>query len=162
MNPPDYRRLIEHVQDLVYMIDDRGALAYVNPAVRSLLGYEPEELIGTSLFDLMSGESAERARNNLRRRLEGRDSPEIYPVRLVDRDGKEKDCELYAALVREGRDVLWVQGTIRPIDEAAHLRRELIYERKRLNTLVDLAPSLVLGTDDDGTIFLVNRAAEEV
>ncbi|MFP4171189.1 MAG: PAS domain S-box protein [Methanomassiliicoccales archaeon] len=162
MDSPDYRRLIEHVQDLVYMIDDQGRLAYVNPAVRSLLGYEPEELLGTSLFGLMSEGSAERARNNLRRRLKGEDSPELYPVRLVDRSGEGKDCELYAALVREGDDFLWVQGTIRPIDEASRLSRELKDERSRLNTLVDLAPSLVLGTDDDGTIFLVNRAAEEV
>ena len=45
--------LLEALPDTVVVADGQGRVAYVNPAVRSLLGHDPEALIGQSLTVLM-------------------------------------------------------------------------------------------------------------
>ena len=45
--------LLEALPDAVVVADRRGRIAYVNPAIRVLLGHEPDDLIGRSLTVLM-------------------------------------------------------------------------------------------------------------
>ncbi len=54
-----FRLLIENTSDWIWEVDEAGNFTYASPKVRELLGYEPEEIIGTSPFSLMpEGESA--------------------------------------------------------------------------------------------------------
>ncbi len=45
--------LAENTGDLVLRIDGKGRLTYISASVRTILGYEPEELIGTRPLDLI-------------------------------------------------------------------------------------------------------------
>ena len=45
--------LLEALPDTVVVADRAGRIAYVNPAVRVLLGHEPEDLVGQPLTVLM-------------------------------------------------------------------------------------------------------------
>ena len=45
--------LLEALPDAVVVADRRGRIAYVNPAIRVLLGHEPDDLIGRCLTVLM-------------------------------------------------------------------------------------------------------------
>lgn len=42
-----YRALAEHATDMISRHDEQGRFTYLSPACRRLLGYEPEELVGT-------------------------------------------------------------------------------------------------------------------
>ncbi|HEX9204907.1 MAG TPA: PAS domain S-box protein [Candidatus Deferrimicrobiaceae bacterium] len=55
-----FRNLVETVSDWVWEIDGNWAYTYVSPRVRDLLGYEPEEIIGKTPFDLMPAFEARR------------------------------------------------------------------------------------------------------
>lgn len=46
MGGPSYRKLIEESSDIIATIGVDGAVTYASPAVRHILGYDPEELIG--------------------------------------------------------------------------------------------------------------------
>src|SRR5690606_22450571 len=48
-----FRSLIEHASDIISITDVEGRITFISPAVRRVLGYEPEELIGTSIFSLI-------------------------------------------------------------------------------------------------------------
>jgi diguanylate cyclase (GGDEF)-like protein/PAS domain S-box-containing protein len=52
--------LLETTTDLVWDVDPEGRFTFVSDRVRDLLGYEPERLIGHSVFDLMSPDEAQR------------------------------------------------------------------------------------------------------
>jgi len=56
------RALIEHALDIVTVIDTNGVIQFESPSIRRLLGYEPEELVGTSGFDLIHDDDVARAR----------------------------------------------------------------------------------------------------
>ncbi len=48
-----YRLLIENTSDWIWEVDEKGNFTYTSHKVKELLGYDPEELIGTSAFNLM-------------------------------------------------------------------------------------------------------------
>jgi diguanylate cyclase (GGDEF)-like protein/PAS domain S-box-containing protein len=47
--PPGIADLLDILPDAVVMVDGRGHISYVNPAVRGLLGYASEEILGRPL-----------------------------------------------------------------------------------------------------------------
>ena len=46
-----FQALIENVSDVVVVVDATGEITYASPSVRSVLGYRPTDVIGTSVFE---------------------------------------------------------------------------------------------------------------
>ena len=57
-----YQDLVETLSDWVWEVDGNGVYTYVSPKVRDLLGYEPEEVLGKTPFDLMLAAEAHRVK----------------------------------------------------------------------------------------------------
>jgi PAS domain S-box-containing protein len=55
-----FRALVEATSDWIWEVDQDGTYTYASPRSRDLLGYEPDEIIGKTLFDLMPPDEAER------------------------------------------------------------------------------------------------------
>lgn len=53
-----YKTLVETINDWVYETDFNGNYLYVSPKVKDILGYEPEEVIGKTIFDFMQDDDA--------------------------------------------------------------------------------------------------------
>lgn len=58
-----YRRLVETTDDWVWEVDADAIYTYASPKVKELIGYEPEEIIGVSVFDLMPPDEVDRVRS---------------------------------------------------------------------------------------------------
>jgi PAS domain S-box-containing protein len=55
-----HRDLVETVPDWVWETNERGVYVFCGPQARELFGYEPDELLGRTPFDLMPAEEARR------------------------------------------------------------------------------------------------------
>ncbi|MBI2412996.1 MAG: MEDS domain-containing protein [Deltaproteobacteria bacterium] len=55
-----FRALVETTSDWVWEVDRNAVYTYVSPKIREILGYEPEEVIGKTPFDLMPPDEASR------------------------------------------------------------------------------------------------------
>ncbi len=55
-----FRTLVESSSDLIWEVDANGHYTYVSPKIKELLGYEVNEVIGKTPFELMHEEEAER------------------------------------------------------------------------------------------------------
>ena len=55
-----FRVLTESTSDWIWEVDVNAVYTYASPKVRDLLGYDPEEVVGKTPFDLMCPEEAER------------------------------------------------------------------------------------------------------
>ncbi len=55
-----YRNLVEATSDYLWELSEDGRFTYVSPAVKSLLGYDPAELLGKTPFDIMPADEALR------------------------------------------------------------------------------------------------------
>ena len=58
-----YRTLSDNASDLVLILDHMGIYRYASPSHKRILGYEPEQLVGTCIFDLMPSSGLVRAVN---------------------------------------------------------------------------------------------------
>ncbi|WP_028314464.1 PAS domain S-box protein [Desulfatibacillum aliphaticivorans] len=80
-----YQSLIEGMEDIVFTLDSRGEIIQVNPAVKSALGYSPDELIGRRLREFILEPDQERALNQLSRVFVH--SPQTGEYRVLDKNG---------------------------------------------------------------------------
>ena len=54
-----FRSLVQNASDIVAILKADGAIRYVSPAVERILGYRPEEIVGTSALDYVHPEDLE-------------------------------------------------------------------------------------------------------
>jgi len=55
-----FQGLVETLYDWVWEVDPKGHYTYVSPRVKGILGYEPEDIVGKTPFELMPAEEAQR------------------------------------------------------------------------------------------------------
>ncbi len=125
-----FRSLVEHTSDWVWEVDTAGVYTYVSPTVRSLLGWEPEQLLGRSAFDLMPPEESERVRAIFARHVADRAALRGVVNHLRHRDGRDVWVET------NGVPVLDEQGELkgyRGIDRDITARRQAELERRALD-----------------------------
>jgi PAS domain S-box-containing protein len=85
-----YRSMVENIHDLVFEIDQDTRHTYASPRVRDVLGYEPEEILGKTPFDLMPQFEAERVTKLVRPIIAGRRSFEHMETILRHKDGHNR------------------------------------------------------------------------
>ena len=66
-NEQKYRLLVESTPDWVWMCDEEGDLTYSNRGAKQILGYEVQEILGTSAFRLMDSKDRKRVRKWFRK-----------------------------------------------------------------------------------------------
>ena len=81
-----FRALVEQSIAAIYIVD-AGRFAYMNPRMCEMLGYEPDELIGREVIELVHGDDWERLIANRERALAGDASALATTYRLVRKDG---------------------------------------------------------------------------
>ncbi|MCG8572763.1 MAG: PAS domain S-box protein, partial [Spirochaetes bacterium] len=55
-----FRSLVESTSDWIWEIDKNDCYTYSSPRIKDLLGYEPEEILGKSVFDLMGPDESDK------------------------------------------------------------------------------------------------------
>jgi diguanylate cyclase (GGDEF)-like protein/PAS domain S-box-containing protein len=56
-----FRSLVQYSSDIITVLEADGTVRYVSPAVERVIGYKPEEQVGTNAFGLVHPDDKERA-----------------------------------------------------------------------------------------------------
>ena len=164
-----YETLSETASDVIVSIDTDSVIREVNPAVREVFGYEPQDLIGESLTTLMPDRMTDDHVSSVQRHLRenGRHIDWDY-VELpgVHADGTEVPLSIsFSEYDHAGER--YFTGIIRDISERKERERELesyqtlLQESKDVNVIVDadgtfryLTPSVrnVFGYDPEDLV----------
>lgn len=83
-----WRSLIQNAQDAIALIDTDGTLRFVSPAVERILGYKPEELLGTSAFDIIHPDDKAGPLEALRRVVADDGAPQSVMFRMRHKNGE--------------------------------------------------------------------------
>jgi PAS domain S-box-containing protein len=78
-----FRLLAENASDMISRLTTAGQMLYVSPACQTILGYTPEELIGTNSFDIIH----EEERQNIKEQFIGKLSDATVTYRALHKDG---------------------------------------------------------------------------
>ncbi|MEP6984653.1 MAG: PAS domain S-box protein, partial [Chloroflexota bacterium] len=137
-----FRLLAENSTDMIARLTPSGHFLYVSPASRTLLGYEPEELIGHSIYALFFPDDVETITNAYQEILGGQETNTVA-YRIRAKDGRYVWFETISRTIRdlESDEILEIQVASRDISErkAAEQSMELYAERLELLHSIDLA-----------------------
>ncbi|CAN1208618.1 hypothetical protein TUMEXPCC7403_00255 [Tumidithrix helvetica PCC 7403] len=137
-----YRLLAEHSNDIISRHTTDGRYTYVSPACRTLLGYEPEELIGSTIYDSIAPEDLLRVELGIRVLLE-------QPI---------TNCISYQIRAKNG-SYIWLETTFRAIRDPHQTAQEIIAtsrditQRRRAEEELQLSADrlrLAIESTDDG------------
>ena len=81
------RRIFETSQDLILVTDTKGTFVQVSPSSRTILGYEPSEMIGHSAVEFIHPDDLENTREEMRSARRGRHMRN-FETRYVHRNGQ--------------------------------------------------------------------------
>ncbi len=153
-----YRLLAEHITDLITRHDPDGHYLYVSPACRNLLGYEPEELVGRSPYDLIHPDDRDEVARAHTRVLE---EPDIITVtyRIRRKDGAYIWFESTARGVRDATTGAYreIDCSSRDVTARKEAEEKLRAGRELLEAVLDNSTAVIYIKDAEGRYLLVNR-----
>ncbi|MBW1932756.1 MAG: PAS domain S-box protein [Deltaproteobacteria bacterium] len=125
-----YRQLIENIGDIIFTTDLEGNITFVSKNVAGIINYEPANLLGRNIKDLLLTESVAILEENFKKRILG-EIVHPYEVKFVAADRRYVPVEINTSLLHdtEGNPV-GVEGTIRDMTEHKRLESELFQARK--------------------------------
>jgi len=152
-----FRNLVENVNEVIYSLDEKGIITYVNPAVRKILIYPESEIIGRPFSDFIFKEDLERQKKRFKRLLDGPIGSDEYRV------------------LNEAGEIRWVHGSTRPVFENGTFTRlegvlfditdrkqaeeAMIEAQQRYQSLFNSKTNLVFVMDDCGNYIAANDLA---
>jgi PAS domain S-box-containing protein len=136
-----YRHLVENINDVLFAISEDGVITYVSPAIESLGGYLPAEIIGRHFSEFIYPEDLPRVKDAFEQIASGRFEPSEYRI-LTASDGIRWVRSSSKGLMADGHFV-GLQGLITDIT----YRKEAEAEKERLEAQLRQALKMeALGT----------------
>jgi len=149
-----YRRIVETANEGVWLLDLELHTSYVNRQMAEMLGYEPREMVGRSVFDFYFPEDVERKRQLLIGRQKAR--REQLDERLRRRDGSELWVRMAATPVfKESGEFDGALAMMSDITERKLAEEALHESEKRFRLVANTAPVMIWmsGLDRKPTYF---------
>jgi len=125
-----YRDLVENMNEIIFTVGKTGVLTYVSPAVESILGFSPSEIVGKPIQEFIYKEDLQFVMDKFQKTLSGIKSPDEY--RVYKKSGEI--CWVYSSSnpIFDEKGVCGAQGLITDIDDRKRAEEEKRYLEKKL------------------------------
>jgi PAS domain S-box-containing protein len=157
-----YQALIEHSSDLVTILDENGVFQYTSPAAESVLGYEPEALIGEPSFEMVHPKDRATVMDAFDRMTE---DPSVTPsvsYRLRDADSEWRHVESKGTNRLDDPAIEGFVVNTRDVTDRVEAERRFIEEQELFDAAFDALPHVFYVANLDGSGWRWNRRLEEV
>jgi PAS domain S-box-containing protein len=136
-----FRLLIENALDMVLTVEGDGRVTYVSPAVRRVLGWNPDNLIGRSAFDFVHPDDHDSARSVLGASVSAIEKPQFGVVRMRSAGDQWRSLEVVGQASPSGGIVVNARDISERLrSEEAHRALEgQLRQSQKLETLGTLA-----------------------
>jgi PAS domain S-box-containing protein len=165
-----FRALVEHSMDIIALVNTEGLVTYISPSITPIMGYSPEDFIGSSALVLVHPGDLDHMQRVLGAIMQGGDQPVRAEYRLRCADGTYRWFEATATNWLEDPEVGAIIGHFHDITERkrAEERVQFLSEASKLlassldyqTTLSTVARLVVPRLADWCTIDLVDRQGQ--
>jgi len=156
-----YRTLADYSRDLVVRMSPEGAPSYVSPAIRHVLGYEPEEFL-RARWDLVNPEDIPQASAAFQR-IAATGISEPVTFRILHKAGYEVWVEVAATRVQGADPGEWeLVASARDISKRMEALAALDESQSRLRAVADNMPALIVHVDAEERYTFINAYYERL
>ena len=145
----------------IWEVNASGVYTYCSPSVFDILGYQPEEIIGKTPFDLIVPEERSRVGELFGKIILNRE-----PIVRLENSNLHKDGRIViletngVPFFNEGGELLGYRGIDRDITRLKETERVVKDERLRLRTLIETIPDMIWLKDPAGVYITCNPRFE--
>lgn len=150
--------ITSHTHEMIVLISPDGQLKYLNQAFERLLGYQPDQLIGSSAFDLMHPDDGEQQQLLLAAALQQNTPNKMSSFRVRHADGRYLWVEASAQYIEEAGEVTGIVSVLRDVTT----QQEAAEQIRLLSRAVEASPVSIVMSDVDGRIIYTNPKFTEV
>jgi PAS domain S-box-containing protein len=155
-----YRHLVERANDGITIIQD-FELKYINPALASMLGYSPDEMIGTKFMKYIVPDELPKIKERYERRMKGEKVPPVYETKAYKKNGELINIELNAGLIQfegEPADLVFA----RDIGERKRAEEELKISEKRYRSVFENVSDVIFTVNSDFVLSSISPTVEDM
>lgn len=157
-----FRGLIENSADGVAILTADGIIKYISPAVKALLGYEVDEIVGLNAFDLMTDIESQNNRGIFQQLFADPLTPVTGPIKFDAKDGKWKWFEAKAVNSLNEPAIQGIVVNFRDITERIDAESQLKKLNRSLQAISECNLSMVQVTDEIDLLQEICRITVEV
>jgi PAS domain S-box-containing protein len=152
------RAIVENAADVIFSLDREGHFTKLSPAAKTMLGYEPSELVGKNCLEIVLKSDAESTVNALKDSRESNKSSE-FESRITRADGSDISI-LWSVQWSDPDDAFFCVA--HDITERKAAEQVIKEAEARLRQILESLPIGLMMVDLDGKVVLSNRTFEEV
>ncbi|HEY9783857.1 MAG TPA: ATP-binding protein [Candidatus Obscuribacterales bacterium] len=119
------RAMIENAIEIICSLDERLRITQLNPAVTRVLGYNPDELLGTAIQSLVHEEDQAITFNNLSQCKTSK-TDAAFEARIKTKDGRYRFLDWRARWSEEEKAVFCVVHDISERKESERLKQDVL------------------------------------
>ncbi|MGA3209358.1 MAG: PAS domain S-box protein [Syntrophales bacterium] len=125
-----YRELFENANDIIFILDFDGKILSCNAAASNTYGYEPEQLVGLSIENLLDQDYVPVVRKLIRQKAGDTEVQSPQEFLTFTKDGEAVWVEVSARIMRENGRQVSIHGIARNITERKKME-EALKKRER-------------------------------
>ena len=154
----EHRLIFDTSLDLILVTDHQGNFIRVSPSSLTILGYQPDDMVGKSAVEFICADDLDPTREEMRLARRGKELRN-FETRYVHRDGRVVPLAwsgVWSEAVRRhffiGRDMT----EIKRLAETERLAKET------LAAIIDASPVAIICLGLDRTVLVWSRTAEQI
>jgi nitrogen fixation negative regulator NifL len=124
-----FRLLLENALDIITIVNLDGTIRYESPSVRQILGYDPEELQGRSVFDFMPEDDAAKALSILQDLADRPGGTASLEARFRHKDGSWRTFEAVGRNMLDHPVLTGILVNSRDVTDRKRIEEELTCQR---------------------------------
>ena len=149
INAETFRTLVEHSNEGSLILTAEGVACYVSPAVENILGYRPDELLGTPMLELSHPDDLKMLNQTLSEVIQKPNILIKVPVcRILHKDGKYRWIESAVTNMLDNPAVNGIIDNFRDVTQERIAEENLVYVNRLYNFLSHINQTIVHITDE--------------
>jgi PAS domain S-box-containing protein len=158
-----FRDIALSSSDWIWEIDSTGKYTYVSEGVKSAIGYEPEELIGKSMFDIVSRDEVEVLRELFAMVSSRKRNITDWINWDIHKDGSLICIQTNGVpILNNDGDLRGYRGVNKDITEQKRYEEQLRQSEERYRTLIESMEEGLLIVSLEEIIIFANKAACDI
>lgn len=156
-----FRALAEQSSDIILLLDKNGTIVYENPAIKNIMGYNPEDRINRSVFETVHPDDLDMTVKAFQTLINDKNAPtQRLSLRASHPDGNYHTMELVGTSLVTNDEVEGVIANLRDVTDRKKAEEELKTAYQQLENIIEFLPDATMITDKNNKIIAWNKSME--